>query len=52
MPHVQAIIDLLISNGANPSLKDNEGRMAQDFDYQPPATDAIGADEDATKMEL
>lgn len=49
---LQAIIDLLLNNGANPSLKDNEGRTAKDFDYQPPAENAIGAEEDVAKMEL
>ncbi|CAB1112189.1 unnamed protein product [Ectocarpus sp. CCAP 1310/34] len=49
MAHTQSIIDLLLTSGADASLKDKEGRTAKDFDYQPPAEDA-GAD--ATKMEL
>ncbi|CAN0479090.1 unnamed protein product, partial [Hapterophycus canaliculatus] len=37
MAHTQSIIDLLLTSGADASLKDKEGRMAKDFDYQPPA---------------
>lgn len=48
---MQSIIDLLLTSGADPSLKDSEGRMAKDFDYQPPAEGEDGA-EDASKMEL
>lgn len=47
---LQAIIDLLLSSGANSSLKDNEGRVAEDFDYQPPSADE--ASEESHKMEL
>ena len=47
----QSIIDLLLTSGADPSLKDSEGRMAKDFDYQPPAEGEDGG-EDAAKMEL
>lgn len=46
---IQSIIDLLLTSGAEASLKDKEGRTAKDFDYQPPAEDAAA---DATKMEL
>ncbi|CAN0440598.1 unnamed protein product, partial [Ectocarpus sp. 8 AP-2014] len=35
--NVQSIIDLLLTSGAEASLKDKEGRTAKDFDYQPPA---------------
>lgn len=48
---VQAIIDLLLSSGADASLKDKEGRMAKDFDYTPPVAEVEGG-EDAHKMEL
>eukprot|EP00752_Nemacystus_decipiens_P008526 g7615.t1 len=51
MAHTQSIIDLLLTSGADPSLKDTEGRMAKDFDYQPPAEGEDGGD-DAAKMEL
>ena len=27
------IIDILLKSGADPALKDNEGRIAADFDY-------------------
>lgn len=46
---LQAIIDVLLISGANPALQDKEGRVAKDFDYQPPAETAA---EDAHKMEL
>ncbi|CAM9763513.1 unnamed protein product [Ascophyllum nodosum] len=49
MAHTQSIIDLLLRSGADASLKDKEGRMAKDFDYQPPAA---AGDEDSSKMEL
>ncbi|CAN0243799.1 unnamed protein product, partial [Scytosiphon promiscuus] len=50
MAHTQSIIDLLLTSGADASLKDKEGRMAKDFDYQPPAEGEGG--DDASRMEL
>ncbi|CAM9752836.1 unnamed protein product, partial [Choristocarpus tenellus] len=35
LDQTQAIIDLLMKNGADPSLKDKEGRTAEDFDFKP-----------------
>ncbi|CAM9820487.1 unnamed protein product [Pylaiella littoralis] len=52
MAHTQSIIDLLLTSGAEPSLKDSEGRMAKDFDYQPPAEGEEEVGEDGSKMEL
>lgn len=45
----QSIIDLLLNSGADATLKDEEGRVAEDFDYQPPSE--IG-ELDSIKMEL
>eukprot|EP00980_Cylindrotheca_fusiformis_P028070 scaffold22577_cov122-Cylindrotheca_fusiformis.AAC.49 len=30
-----ALVDLLLKNGADPALKDNEGHVAKDFDFNP-----------------
>lgn len=32
-----ALVELLLKNGANPKLKDKEGHVAKDFDYNPDA---------------
>jgi ankyrin repeat protein len=32
-----ALVDLLLKHGANPKLKDKEGHVAKDFDYNPDA---------------
>ena len=32
-----ALVDMLLKNGADPSLKDKEGHTAKDFDYHPDA---------------
>lgn len=40
-----ALVDLLIKNGADPSLKDKEGHVAKDFDFHPDTDSEILAKE-------
>jgi ankyrin repeat protein len=54
-----ALIELLLKNGADPTLKDKEGHTAKDFDYHPDAdADVLGKEaktekvRDASKYEL